>query len=647
MGLRQPLCYHCGGNMKKIVVLGAGYAGVEAAKKLAKKLGTKAEITLIDRNPFHTLMTELHELAGGRVEEEAVKISLNRIFAGSKVKVVIDNISTVDFESQLLKGQEENYSYDYLLISTGGDPECFEIPGIEEHGYTLWSYDDALAIRQQIKDCFLRASRESNEEKRRELLHFVIAGAGFTGMEMAGELTEWKKTLCRDYQVKEDEVSIQVVEAMDKILPMLPERLQHKAMRYLEKRGCEFQLNAPITGVEPGLIHIKDGKSIESSTMIWTCGVHGGEFAANLALTKGRCGNRKCKHASTQGSCNSKICEFAGPGGYISGKRGRLLVRETLQSQDYDNVYLAGDIIWHIQENKQVVPQIVETAVQSAHCAVENIASQIKSRKLKSFKPKYHGFMVSLGGRYGVAHLMGWLSLSGIFAMGVKHLINLMHFWGTAGLNQCWAYARHEFLDIKENRSFIWGLLSTKTRGHWVAVMRIFVGVMWLIEGIKKILDGWLDPNNIVIIPVDSATAASDAAAEVISYAQPFLFQEPSALYNWLVEVLISKAPYLFQAGLVIGEVIIGLAFIGGLFTVLAALASIVLTIMFTISAMAEKEILWYFFSGILFLGGAGRGSGLDHWVIPWFKKQWNRWPWVQRNYLYLDEPTLKKDVND
>lgn len=630
--------------MKNILILGAGYAGIAAAKRLQKKLRkTEASITVVDRNPFHTLMTELHELAGGRVEEDAVKISLDRIFSGSRVKVIIDNIKTVDFENRKIISEENEYEYDYLIVSTGGDPECFGIPGIEDYGYTLWSYNDAFNIRCRIHECFMTASKEPNEEARKKLLHFIVAGAGFTGMEMAGELLEWKARLCEKYRVKESEVRITVVEAMDKILPILPEKLQNKAYKYLNKRGCEFKLSSPITGLEPGLITLKGGETIESETLIWTCGVHGGEFASNLPLTMGRCGNRACPKAKEWGTCNSKDCTFASPGDYIDGKRGRLQVKDTMQSVDYDNVYIAGDIVWHMHKG-HAVPQIVETAVQSGETAADNILAVIRGREQEKFEPKYHGFMVSLGGRYGVAHLMGWLSLSGIFAMGVKHLINLVHFWSVAGFNQLGAYIKHEFFDIKDNRSFIWGLLSSKVKGHWVAIMRIFVGAMWLSEGIKKVLEGWLDPANIYIIPVDSASAASEAVETAAAAVQPFLFHEPLGLYNWMVDAVISKAPFLFQAALVLGEIFIGLALIGGLFTVLAALGSIALSVMFTISAMATREIMWFFFSGILFLGGAGRGTGLDHWVMPWLKRQWNRIPWVQRNHLYLGEPTLPRD---
>jgi NADH dehydrogenase len=624
-------------SMKKIIILGAGYAGITAAKTLNKSLKkNEAEITLIDRNPFHTLMTELHELAGGRVDDDGVTISLDRIFAGTRVKRVVDEIKDIDLPQKKLLSQGHEYEYDYLIVATGGDPEYFCIDGVEEHGFPLWSFDHAKRIRRHVEDCFLRASREPDLKTRKNLLHFVVAGAGFTGLDLAGEVCEWKDILASKYRVDVGEVQITVVEVIEKILALLPEKLQKKAEKYLVKRGCTFRLGTPLTSLEPGRVNLDKDDFIESETLIWTCGVQGGEFAQNMASAKAQ-SSMINKDDRPQGSCED--------GNYIVGRRNRLKVKDTLQSPDSDEIFVTGDILCY-EQNDRPVPQIVETAVQSAETAAHNVKALIRgTNNLKSFNPKYHGFMVSLGGRYAVAHLMGWLSLSGFFAMATKHLVNLIHFWQVAGFNQCWSYLRHEILDIKQNRSLVHGLLSTKVRGHWVAVMRIFVGVMWLIEGITKILNGWLQPGNIFIIPIDGASAASEAADGAVAAIQPFLFAEPVGIYNWMVVHIISGAPFLFQATVVLLEIAIGLALIGGLFTFLASLASIGLCLMFTLSAQAEPSILWFFFSGILFLGGAGRGTGLDHWVMPWLGNLWSRWGWVKRSNLYLGEPDRGKKL--
>jgi NADH:ubiquinone reductase (H+-translocating) len=626
-----------------IVIVGGGYAGVEAAKKLHKKFKKDwtVTITLIDKNPYHTLMTELHEVAGCRVEPDSVKVSFDRIFAGRRVNVVLDTVKTVDFAAQKVVGEEDSYGYDYLVLGSGGEPEYFGIPGVKDHSFTLWSLDDALAIRNHVEDMFHTASREPDAEKRKSLLTFVVAGAGFTGIEMAGEFIDHRRELCRQYGIDEKEVRIIVVEAMENILPILDEKLQNKATKYMRKHNVELMLDSPIVEAWEGGFTLKDGTEVSTGTFIWTCGVMGSEFAGNLALTKGRCSNRECQWAKTDGTCAQKDCEFKikKNSRYIIGKRGRLEVNKFMQSVDYDNVYIVGDNLWYV-EDKQVLPQIVEAALQTAEVAVKNIIASMQGTDKHEFKSNFHGFMVSIGGKYAVSDTAG-IKLSGFFAMALKHFINLHYLFGLAGFNAVWSYLRHEILDIEDRRSLVGGHLSEKVPIYWVAVLRVFLGVMWLIEGVKKILDGWLNPENIYIVPVDAGTAATEGewAAESAAAAVTPLLQEPSIIYNWIVDTFVSIAPFFVQACLVLGEIGIGLALIGGLFTFLASIASIGLALMFILGAMAGKEILWYIAASIVMLGGAGRGLGLDYWVMPFIKKIWNKTGLAKKTYLYSGEP--------
>ena len=741
---------------KRIVILGGGYAGVAAAKTLLRKFkrDRDIEITLIDRNRFQTLMTELHEIAGGRVAQDAVQVSFAKIFGGRRISVIQDNIETIDFEGRKLIGAAGSYEYDYLVLGVGGEPEDFGTPGIRKHAFTLWSLSDALRLRTHIEEMFFKASTERDPEKRKEMLRFVVAGAGFTGVELLGELLDWKKALARKYFIDEKEVSVLLVEAVGKILPILPEHLQKKAHRYIEKRGTEVLLNAKITKAGADSFVINGEKEIRTRTLVWTCGIHGCEFAGNLKLTKGRCANRQCSFASTQGSCGERECEFAEDGRYIDGKRGRLLANGYMQSADYDNVYIVGDVQWYLENNK-VLPQIVETALQTGECAAHNIIADITGTEKREFRSNYHGFMVSIGAKWGVAHVVG-MSMSGMFAILTKHMINLHYLLGLAGLNAIWGYLKHEFFDIREKRSVARGLLSAKVPIYWVTVLRMFMGVMWFIEGVKKILEGWLSKANagwinsfmFGIAPktadvvsaataetgggaayaaqaadtvaaateavtqaaqtaqaaapqtadtmaaatqaatqaADTVAAATQAAAQTVAEAVTaataaatdaaaqaghavvdlaraatqaanaaggvFLpaLSKPWGLYKWIINLFIgdgSTAAGLFFADLfryvvVLGEVAIGLALIGGLFTFLASGASIILGLMFIMSGMATREILWYIAGAVVLLGGAGKGLGLDHWVMPWIKRWWNGTGLAKRSYLYLDEPTEK-----
>ncbi len=634
---------------KRIVVLGGGYAGVHAAKRLHKafrKMQDQVEVTLIDRNRHHILMTELHEVAGHRVDEASVKISFDRIFAGKMVNVVRDEISTIDFVNQKLVGKIGEYAYDQLLISTGAEATDFNIPGVKEHSFYLWSLEDALRIRCHIEEIIKSASFEKDAEKRKQMLTFVVAGGGFTGVELVGELIEWLPILCKENGVDFNEVSLMNVEALGNILNMLPEGPRNKAIAYMKKKNVEIRLNSLIVKVDAESVTIRDGSVIKTNTLIWTCGIRGTTFCSSLPITDGKVGRKK--------------------------------VNEFMQSPDYANVYLAGDGIWFMEDGKPV-PQIVEAAEQTAATAadgiIQNIRGQLglKTKPVEPFKSRFHGYMVSLGGKYAVSFNMG-IALSGFFAQAVKHLINMYYQFGVCGVNGAWSYFKHEILEIKHKRSLIGGMAAYRVPSYWVVFLRMFLGVMWLIEGVNKIVEGWLTDvtgSKVYWGPVKDAVAAvADAGVEAVAAASeawgeavtevvsngtaetvvkaakqfaPPLLSQPLALYTWINETFVSAAPYLFQVVIVLAEVGIGLCFLGGFLTFPAAIVSIGLSIMFLIGALAGKEILWYMAVSILMLGGAGRAFGLDYWVMPFLKKIWNKTPLAKKTYFFIGEPEFTR----
>lgn len=701
----------------KVVVLGGGYAGVHAAKKMYKafkKQKDTVEITLIDKFNFHTLMTELHEVAGNRVDEESVKITFNRIFAGTNVRIVQDTILDIDFKKQQLVSSDAAYDYDYLLIGTGAEPTDFGIPGIKENSFTLWSLDDAILLREHIRSLVEEASLEKDLELRKQMMTFAVAGAGFTGIEMLGELVEWLPVLCDEFGLEHDEINLINVEGLSRILPMLPDKPRGKAEKYLEKKGVDVRVNSLIVKAEPDGFTLKDGTMIKTKTLIWTCGVKGGSFCEKLPLT--------------------------------DGKVGRKVVNEYMQSPDHENVFLAGDCIWLI-EDERPVPQIVEAAEQTSAVAAHGIIAQVREKlglgteKVKPFKSNFHGYMVSIGGRYAVSHTMG-MSMSGIFAMAVKHLVNMIYHQGVCGPNGWWSYLKHEIVDIRHNRSLIGGLAAYKIPSYWMVMLRMFLGINWLIEGVKKVNEGWLSDKTgshvywgaavsagdgaeamaadsaavetaaetateaasstayaadataaasetaetateaaaeTVQAAADATAAASEAAEAVVETAQaaadataaasataataaadatasattlvsaaapqfaPPLLDNPTQLYIWISDTFVAAAPYFFQVMIVLGEVALGLAFLGGAFTFLAAGASIVLSAMLIMGAMASKEIIWYMMVALVMMGGGGRALGLDYWIMPWLKKTWNKTPLAKKSYCYMGEPQYTK----
>jgi len=639
--------------MKRVAILGAGYGGVEAAKQLSKmfKKPSEVEITLYDRNPFHTLMTELHEVAGGRCQPESVQVTLEKIFGGTKVGVVIDTIKDISFATNTLKGEEATYQYDYLVLGPGAEPEYFGIKGAKEHSLALWSFNDALRLRRHIEDQFLKASREPNTLRRRKILTLTVAGAGFTGIEMLGELLEWKKPLCHRYGIDENDVSVVLVEAMTEILPLLPKKLRTDSMRFLARKGAVMYLNTPITEVRADGITVKSGATIDTETLIWTCGVRGPEFASKLDFTGGKDSG---KPAATEEETNLK---------YNIVKKARLRSNEFMQSVEFDNVYLVGDVLW-FSERSRVLPQVVETALQTASYAAHNIHAEIHGKTKKAFRSNYHGYMVSIGSKFAVAHVLG-MELTGFVAMAMKHLVNLHYLWGVVGVNGCWEYLQHHFFTVKDGRSQLGNQLAAKSPSYWMLPVRLALGLMWLGESVAKVLEGWLDASRgtssswmfspgVVQPGVDPDTvgAATEAAKAVKVHdflgfmAQPILPHD-FFLVQWMqgfMDSVVSQVPFmLLQVPVVALEGLMGLALLGGTFTWLAAVASLALSLNFVVSGTLTWNSAWMLFASVSLMGGAGRVLGLDAWIMPWLQRWWSRTQLAKKTYWYLGDARKRK----
>lgn len=533
-------------------------------------------------------------------------VDLYSVFKATKVKVVRDTVTSIDYKGQELTSENASYKYDYLILGCGAEPAFFGVEGVQENAFTIWSLKDALKIRTHVETMFEKARDERDVMKRKDLLSIIVAGAGFTGVEVVGELFDLKKVLCEKYDIDEKEVTIYNVEAMPNILPMLRPALQQKATKFMQKKKVNVMTNAAIVKATPDGINLKDGREIKAKTLIWTCGVQGNSFVPGTGITPG------------------------------TGKRNRIQVNDYMQSMDYENVYAVGDNAWYEIDGKPI-PQVVETAIQTGECAATNIAADITKTEKHKFKLNIHGFMVSVGSHYCVAELMG-VPMSGFIAMAMKHLVNLHYLWGVAGVKLCWNYLLHEFFHMKNNRSFVGGHLSHGTNSAWLVLLRVYVGVLWLIEGVKKVNEGWLQAGNIKIVQVagTSGASATEGAEQAVAAVTPIL-SAPPAFYQWFTDAVVAPNAMLFQFMVVGMEIGIGLALIAGLFTFIASIASLGLVANFVLSAMTGWDILWFVFAAIALMGGSGGAFSLDYYVQPWIKKWWKNTKLAQGSYLYFD----------
>lgn len=649
--------------MKKIVILGAGYAGLLTAKKLLKHVRKRddVQLTIIDKNRYHTMLTELHEVAAARVNDDSIRVNLRRIFAGRKIEIVLDTIEAIDYQKQVMTGHAGTYTYDYLVLASGSRPAFYNIPGAADHTLQLWSYEDAVALREHVQRVFNKAINEPDEALRRKLLTFYICGAGFTGVEMAGELAEWLPYLCAQYDLDPKLVRIIEVDMLDRIVPNLSPALSAKAQRRLEKMGVQIKLKTSVKSVGEDYIEYEhDGKLSREATetVIWTAGTQSSHIA----------------QAATQ-------MKQVG--------RGRLQTDAYLRAEGFPNVFVAGDNTFMVPEgSKTPVPQMVEHCEQSAGCIAHNLAAAVEGQEtLKEYKPSFHGVMVSIGGRYGVAYVgteKKKFSLPSFLAMFVKHFINITYFIQLLGWNKIFSYLKHEFFTIRNRRSFVGGHFSNRTPSFLLVPLRVFLGAMWVYEAVKKIGENWLSEPNLqgffggadaffrsivggAAAVGDAAASATDATASATGAAEGGAEVAGQALINWNIlgflkiwlvkaqdialkidfslmnafrDSVILSSPGLqlfFQTVIVISELLIGLALIGGLATTLAAGYSIVLMALFLMTTGLYLSSWWMFFAAVAMLFGAGHIFGLDYYVMPWLKKQWKKLGFVRKSYLYHD----------
>ena len=660
--------------MKKIVIIGAGYAGILTAKKLAKrfKKNNDVSVTVIDKNPFHTMLTELHEVAAGRVEEDSIRISYKKVFSGRNVQFVHDLVESIDFENKRVSGKNVVYEYDYLVMSAGSKPTYFGVPGAEEHAFPLWSFEDAVKLKNQILNCFRQASVEPDEETKRRLLSFFVVGAGFTGAEMAGELAEYVPILCDKFEIDRELVNITIADFLPRVVTTMPEKLSAKIQKRLEKMGVQVLLNTRVTEIGKQHICLDTGEentnTCQAGTIIWVAGIE----SAMIAMKAGE----------------TVPCE----------RRGRLNTDRYLRCPDHESMYIAGDNLFYIPPGEtEPVPQMVENCEQSAHTVAHNIACAITGKgEMEAYQPKFHGEMVSLGGRYGVAHVgtaKRMFSLPSFLAMFAKHLINIVYFVQVLGWNKVFSYLKHEFFTIRNKRSFVGGHFSNRTPSFLLVLLRLWLGAVWIFEGVMKVVEGWLKTPKLegffgganawfdaLLNKTGAVTAATtQAAADAVTGAtggaadtgaavgtvlinwnilglfklifvsgkplsdstlSDFAFKLDIPALTWFIDKLIMPSDGVqlaMQIFIVAAEVLIGLSLIGGLFTTPSSALSLVLMFMFAATTGLYLSNFWMVSSAVAFLFGAGSVFGLDYYASPLLKRRWRHIGWVRRSYLYHD----------
>ncbi|MBX6395509.1 MAG: FAD-dependent oxidoreductase, partial [Alicyclobacillaceae bacterium] len=258
--------------------------------------------------------------------------------------------------------------------------------------------DEARLIRTHIERCFA----EYPYDPRPEYLTFVVGGAGLTGIELVGEIANWLPRLCEESNIPIAQVRLYNVEAMPSILPGFDPDLVAKAEEILKAKGVIFKVGSPIVQVEPEAVHLKSGEVIRTKTLIWTGGVRGNQIVVDA--------------------------------GFETEPRGRAKVNEYLQAVGYEDVYMAGDCCFVLNEEGRPYPPTAQLATQMGTCVARNLYADLKGGKKVPFTPKILGTVASLGGRDAIGKVGKNYKTSGRIAYFIKDLSQLRYLAKIGGL---------------------------------------------------------------------------------------------------------------------------------------------------------------------------------------------------------------------
>ncbi len=374
----------------RIVILGAGVSGLRVAKKLKRTLEVdEADLLLIDQNDYHQLLYRLHKVCNYEYEEKDIIIPLQRLIKGIPFKKA--RVETIEIESDFVNTDNGEIPYDILIMALGSHPTFFNIEGIREHSLTLGNYDDAKAIRQRLFEVLEKAEQEKTPP------NIVVGGAGFTGIEFAGELCDCLETFYNKHSIQKPEKLFSIVEALPTILPGWDERLIETGMEFLEKKKIELILNNPIVKVGEKELILKDGTTLNPDLFIWTGGVEGDP------------------------ACGKKF----------DIKSRRIIVNKTLQYFNFD-IFIAGDLACTVNKEGKPMPPNAHIAMMQADVVANNVISMLRNKPLKNYMYAHAGEIVTFGNTYAEGEIFGF-RLWGLPAKIMKQFIHVWYLYSIGG----------------------------------------------------------------------------------------------------------------------------------------------------------------------------------------------------------------------
>lgn len=401
----------------QVVIIGGGFGGLSAARRLGR---APVQVTLVDRCNYHLFQPLLYQVATGALSPANIASPLRNILKKQKnTRVLLAEATRIDTANRRVILSDGAIGYDTLVISAGASHQYFGHNEWEQFAPGLKTIEDATGMRRRILLAFETAERESDPEKLRAWMTFVIAGGGPTGVELAGALGEIANdTLRRDFRhINPSEARIILVEGADRVLPVYPPKLSAAARRMIERLGVTVRTNTMVTDVRKDSVTVREGdrtETIPARTILWAAGV--------LASPLGRILSE----------------EF----GAALDKEGRVLMEPDLSVPGHPEIFVVGDLANFSHQTGKPLPGVAQTAIQEGRYVATEIARRLRGGKMRPFHYFDKGNLATIGRGAAVADLNG-LRLSGWPAWLLwifVHLLYIVEFQNRLLIFMQWAW---------------------------------------------------------------------------------------------------------------------------------------------------------------------------------------------------------------
>jgi len=389
----------------QVVIIGGGFGGLYTAKNLAN---ANVKITLIDKRNFHLFQPLLYQVATGTLSPGDISSPLRAVFSKSKnTQVLLGEVKDINPKAQQVILDDRVVPYDTLIVATGANHSYFGKEHWKDLAPGLKTVEDAIEMRRRIFGAFEAAEKETDPEKRRAWLNFVIVGGGATGVELAGAIAELAyKTLKEDFRnIDTSETKILLLQGSDRILPHMAPDLSQEATVSLQQLGVEIHTNTRVTNIENEIVTFKQGgevQEIHSKTILWAAGVKGSAMGQILTERTGV----ECDHA------------------------GRVIVEPDLTVRDYKNIFVIGDLSNFSHQDGKPLPGVAPVAKQQGEYVAKVIQQRLKGHTLPPFHYNHVGSLAMIGQNLAVVDL-GFIKLTGFLAWVfwlVVHIYFLIEF---------------------------------------------------------------------------------------------------------------------------------------------------------------------------------------------------------------------------